>query len=128
MTSLRLSSQLDWILIGFLHRDRPGRASLVLDMMEELRAPLADRVALSLINRRQVRPDGFSRGETGGVVMEDDTRKAVIAEWQSRKSETILHQFLNESVPIGLLPYTQALLLARHLRGDLDAYPPLLWR
>lgn len=114
--------------IGFLHRDRPGRASLALDIMEELRAPLADRVALSLINRRQVRPEGFSRRETGGVVMEEETRKAVIAEWQSRKSEAILHPFLNESVPIGLLPYTQALLLARHLRGDLDAYPPLLWK
>lgn len=114
--------------VGFLHRDRAGRASLALDLMEELRAPLAHRVALNLINRGQVRPDGFASGETGGVTMNDATRKAVIAEWQARKTEQIRHPFLGEDLPIGLLPYTQALLLARHLRGDLDGYPPLLWK
>jgi len=114
--------------VGFLHRDRPGRASLALDLMEELRAPVADRVALSLINRRQVRSSGFERGDTGGITMADATRKAVLAEWQSRKTEEIRHPFLNEVVPIGLLPYVQSLLLARYLRGDLDGYPPMLWK
>ena len=114
--------------VGFLHRDRPGRASLALDLMEELRAPVADRVALSLINRRQVRSSGFERGDTGGITMADATRKAVLAEWQSRKTEEIRHPFLNEIVPIGLLPYVQSLLLARYLRGDIDGYPPMLWK
>ena len=114
--------------VGFLHRDRPGRASLALDLMEELRSPLADRVALSLINRKQVRASGFHRNETGGVTMSDDTRKAVLAEWQSRKAEELRHPFLNETVMVGLLPHVQALLLARHLRGDLDGYPPMLWK
>ena len=114
--------------VGFLHRDRPGRASLALDLMEELRAPVADRIALSLINRRQVRSSGFERGDTGGITMTDATRKAVLTEWQSRKTEEIRHPFLNEVVPIGLLPYVQSLLLARYLRGDLDGYPPMLWK
>jgi CRISPR-associated protein Cas1 len=114
--------------VGFLHRDRPGRASLALDLMEELRAVLADRLALTLINRRQVTPSGFTRSDSGAVTMNDATRKEVLVAWQSRKQEEILHPFLNERIAIGLAPYSQALLLARHLRGDLDAYPSFFWR
>lgn len=114
--------------VGFLHRDRPGRAGLALDLMEELRPVLADRLALTLINRRQVAGSGFSRTESGGVTMNDATRKEVLVGWQSRKQEEILHPFLNEQIPFGLVPHAQALLLARHLRGDLDAYPAFIWR
>lgn len=114
--------------VGFLHRDRPGRQGLALDLMEELRPVLADRVALSLINRKQVNEDGFSRSESGGVVMDDSTRKEVLLAWQKRKQEEIQHPFLGEKIPFGLVPYAQALLLARHLRGDLDAYPAFFWR
>lgn len=113
--------------VGFLHRDRPGRASLALDLMEELRHILADRLVLSLINRRQVAPAGFKTLESGAVVMTDDTRRTVIDAWQTRKRETIRHPFLGEEAAIGLLPHLQALLLARHIRGDLDGYPALLW-
>ena len=109
--------------VGFLHRDRPGRPSLALDLIEEFRAFLADRVALSLINRQQVRPEGFTRGETGGVAMKDDTRKSVLTVYQKRKQETITHPFLGEKTTIGLLVHLQARLLARYLRGELDAYP-----
>lgn len=114
--------------MGFLHRDRPGRPSLALDVMEELRPYLADRLVLTMINRQQVRADGFLKKENGAVVMEPDTRKAILEAWQKRKQEEIEHPFLKERIPCGLLPYTQALLLARHLRGDLDDYPPFLWR
>lgn len=114
--------------VGFLHRDRPGRAGLALDLMEELRSVLADRLALTLINRRQVAGNGFSRAESGGITMNDATRKEVLVAWQLRKQEDVLHPFLNERIPFGLVPYTQALLLARHLRGDLDAYPSFIWR
>ncbi len=114
--------------VGFLHRDRPGRAGLALDLMEELRPILADRLALTLINRRQVTPGGFSRGESGGVQMNDATRKEVLIAWQSRKQEEIQHPFLNERIPFGLIPHVQALLLARYLRGDMDAYPSFFWR
>lgn len=114
--------------VGFLHRDRPGRPSLALDMMEELRPFLADRLALSLINRNQIKGDGFVKKESGGVIMDDDTRKEVIAAWQKRKQDEITHPFLEEKIPIGLLPYAQALLLARSIRGDLDAYPPFIWK
>ena len=114
--------------VGFLHRDRPGRAGLALDLMEELRPVLADRLALTLINRRQVAGNGFSRNESGGVTMNDATRKEVLVAWQLRKQEEILHPFLNERIPFGLVPHAQALLLARHLRGDLDAYPSFIWR
>jgi CRISPR-associated protein Cas1 len=114
--------------VGFLHRDRPGRAGLALDLMEELRPVLADRLALTLINRRQVAASGFSRAESGGVTMDDATRKQVLIAWQTRKQEESLHPFLNERIPFGLLPYVQALLLARHLRGDLDGYPSFFWR
>lgn len=112
--------------VGFLHRDRPGRASLALDMMEELRPYLADRLVLSLINRKQIDSKGFVKKESGAVIMEEDTRKAVITAWQKRKQEEIVHPYIEEKIPIGLLPYVQAQLLARCLRGDIDAYPPFL--
>jgi CRISPR-associated protein Cas1 len=114
--------------VGFLHRDRPGRASLALDLMEELRPVLADRLALTIINRRQIAGNGFCRSESGGVVMSDATRKEVLIAWQLRKQEEVVHPFLGERIPFGLVPHVQALLLARHLRGDLDAYPPFIWR
>ncbi len=114
--------------VGFLHVDRPGRQSLALDMMEEFRPFLADRLVLSLINRKQISNKGFVRQPTGGIVMDDDTRKEVITAWQKRKQEEIIHPFLEEKVPIGLLPYCQALLMARYLRGDLDSYPVFINR
>ena len=127
-----LSSALETVgldpAVGFLHRDRPGRAGLALDLMEELRPVLTDRLAISLVNRRQVAGNGFTRSESGGVVMSDATRKEVLIAWQTKKKEEILHPFLNERIPLGLIPYAQALLLARHLRGDLDAYPSFFWR
>ena len=112
--------------IGFLHALRPGRPSLALDLMEEFRSILADRVALSLINLNQIMGKGFSTTESGAVMMDAETRKTVLQTWQKKKQETILHPFLNEKIAVGLLPHAQALLLARHLRGDLDAYPPFL--
>jgi CRISP-associated protein Cas1 len=114
--------------VGFLHRDRPGRPGLALDLMEEMRAYLADRLALSLVNLNQVRPAGFRRGESGGVAMDSDTRKAVLVAYQKRKDEEIVHPFLGEKTTLGLLPHLQAALLARTLRGDLDGYPPFLWK
>jgi len=113
--------------MGFLHADRPGRPSLALDLMEELRPVLADRLALTLVNRRQVRGKGFLIKESGGVLMDDDTRKKVITAWQERKRTEITHPFLRERLPLGLLPHVQAQLLSRYLRGDLDAYPPFFW-
>jgi len=114
--------------VGFLHRDRPGRPGMALDLMEEFRPWLADRLVLSLINRRQLGPTSFQTLETGAVVMDDAARKAVLVAWQQRKQDVYTHPFLNERVTVGLLIHLQARLLARHLRGDLDAYPPLLWR
>lgn len=114
--------------VGFLHRDRPGRPGLALDLLEEFRAPFADRLALSLVNLRQIGPDGFRAEETGGVTMDDETRKAVIVAYQKRKQEEIEHPFLKERTTLGLLPFLQALLFARYLRGDLDSYPPLIWK
>jgi len=114
--------------MGFLHRDRPGRPSLALDLMEELRPQFADRLALSLINRRQVSAKGFSVQESGAVQMDDATRKAVLNAYQNRKSETIEHPFLGEKVTLGLLPFVQARLLARWLRTDLDDYPAFFWK
>lgn len=113
--------------VGFLHTDRPGRPSLALDMMEELRPVFADRLALSLVNRRQVSAKGFAKKESGGILMDDETRKTVITAWQERKKEEIEHPYIKERIPFGLIPHVQALLLARHLRGDLDAYPPFFW-
>ncbi len=113
---------------GFLHRDRPGRQSLALDLMEEFRAPVCDRFVLSLINNRQVAPSGFLQKENGAVIMDDSTRREVLMAWQKRKQEVCTHPFLCEKVEWGVLPLVQAQLMARYLRGDLDAYPPFLWR
>ncbi len=113
--------------VGFLHQDRPGRPSLALDLMEELRPIFADRLALSLVNLKQVAGKGFTQKESGGILMDDETRKAVLTAWQERKKEEIVHPYLKERVPFGLIPHIQAMLLARYLRGDLDAYPPFFW-
>ncbi len=114
--------------VGYLHTDRPGRASLALDLMEELRPVLADRFALTLVNNRKIGPGHFQMQENGAVLLNDAGRKTVLSSWQERKRELLTHPFLGEKMPWGLVPYVQALLLARYLRGDLDAYPPLLWK
>ena len=114
--------------VGFLHRDRPGRVSLALDLMEEFRAVLADRFVLTLINTRQVNGSGFVQKEDGAVLMDDDTRKIILTAWQKKKQEEITHPLLGEKMEWGLVPYAQAMLLARFLRGDTDAYPPFLWK
>jgi len=114
--------------VGFLHRDRPGRPGLALDLVEEFRAFLGDRLALSLINRRQIAGSGFTTAETGGVVMDDDTRKTVLVAYQQRKQEEMKHPFLKDDTTIGMLLHLQALLLARFLRGDLDDYPAFIGR
>lgn len=113
---------------GFLHRDRSGRNSLALDLMEELRPYMADRLALSMINRRQMSAKDFEIKESGAVLMREDARKELLTAWQKRKQEVTTHPYLNEKFEIGLIPYAQALLLARYLRGDIDGYPPFLWR
>ena len=114
--------------VGFLHRDRPGRPSLALDLMEELRPILADRLALSLINRRQLRSHDFEKRDGGAVFLSDEGRRTVLTVWQERKKEERRHAFLDETAPLGLVPHLQAQLLARHLRGDIDAYPPWFWK
>jgi len=114
--------------VGFLHRDRPGRPSLALDLMEEFRPFFADRLVLSLINRRQVAAKGFRRMENGACLMTDELRKDVLVAYQERKREQLRHPFLGETATVGLLWHLQAQLLARHLRGDLDGYPPFVWR
>jgi CRISPR-associated protein Cas1 len=114
--------------VGFLHRDRPGRPGLALDLMEELRPLMADRVVASLVNLRQVKPKGFRYQETGGVIMDEETRKVVLSVYQERKKQELVHPFLKEKCTIGAIPHIQAMLLARRLRGDLDAYPPFFWR
>jgi len=113
---------------GLLHRDRPGRPSLALDLMEEFRAFLADRLALSLFNRQQITAGDFQTRENGAVLLKEDSRKKVLVSWQERKQAEITHPFLQERTTVGLLPHLQARLLARHLRGDLDAYPAFLWK
>lgn len=113
--------------VGFLHQDRPGRPSLALDLMEELRPVFGDRLALSLVNRKQISAKGFTQKESGGIIMDDETRKMVLTAWQERKKEEIVHPYLKERIPFGLIPHVQAILLARYLRGDLDAYPPFFW-
>lgn len=110
--------------VGFLHRDRPGRPSLALDLMEELRPYIADRLVLSLINRQQVTSGSFTESEGGGIFMKDAARRTLLESWQKRKSEELTHPFLDEKLEAGLIAYSQALLLARYMRGDLDAYPP----
>jgi CRISP-associated protein Cas1 len=114
--------------VGFLHRDRPGRPSLALDLVEELRPVLGDRLALSLVNRRQVQASDFRTLDGGGVWLTEEGRKTVLAAYQKRKQEEVLHPFLEERAPVGLLAHLQATLLARHIRGDLDGYPPFLWK
>lgn len=114
--------------VGFLHRDRSGRPGLALDLIEEFRPFLADRLALSLINRRQVTAREFTKSESGAVLMDDKARKTVLTAYQKRKQDTLLHPFINENTSVGLLVHLQARLLARHLRGDLDAYPPFIWK
>ncbi len=114
--------------VGFLHCDRPGRPSLALDLMEELRPVFVDRLVLSLVNRRQLRSADFETRDGGAVSMTDGARKTVLTAWQERKKEERLHPFIEETAPLGLVPYLQAQMLARHLRGDLDAYPPWLWK
>lgn len=114
--------------VGFLHRDRPGRPGLALDMMEEFRPVIADRLVLSLINRRQLTKKGFTKAANGTVTMDDSTRKTVLAEYQSRKQDKIVHHYIDESVSIGQLFFIQANLMARHIRGELDGYPPFIWR
>ena len=114
--------------VGFMHRDRPGRTSLALDLMEELRAPLADRFVLTLINTRVLQQKHFKMQVDGAVWLTDDGRKALLSAWQNRKKEEITHPFLKEKMAWGLVPYVQALLLARYLRGDMDEYPPFLWK
>ena len=112
--------------VGFLHTLRPGRASLALDMTEELRAYLGDRFVLSLINRRQVTPNDFLYQGEQGVTMTENGRKTFITAWQNRKKETLVHPYLNEKIPVGLVPHAQAMLLARYVRGDIDDYPVFL--
>ena len=114
--------------VGFLHKDRPGRISLALDLMEELRSIYADRFVIYLINMKIINEKGFIQKENGAVIMDDATRKNILSAWQSRKQEEITHPFLNEKIEWGLVPYAQAMLLARFIRGDLDAYPPFLWK
>jgi len=114
--------------VGFLHRDRPGRPGLALDLMEELRPFFADRLVLSLINLRQLDAKRFRFAESGAVLLDDDGRKEVLVAYQKRKQEEIVHPFLGEKTTIGLIPHLQALLFSRYLRGDLDGYPPFLWK
>ena len=114
--------------VGYLHTDRPGRVSLSLDMVEELRAILADRFVLTLINKKIVSGKNFSVKENGAVMMDDELRKKVLTEWQNKKKELITHPYLKEKVEWGMVPYVQAMLLARYLRGDLDGYPVFLWK
>jgi CRISPR-associated protein Cas1 len=114
--------------VGFLHRDRPGRPGLALDLMEEFRPFIADRLTLSLINLQQLQEKGFKKMESGAVVMNDDARKTVLVAYQERKQEEITHPFLDEKVMIGMLFHIQALLMARYLRGDMDGYPPFIWK
>lgn len=114
--------------VGFLHRDRPGRASLSLDLMEELRAPLADRLCLTLVNNRVLQDKHFERQDSGAVYLSDEGRKQFLTAWQNRKREELTHPYLKEKICWGLVPYVQALLLTRYLRGDLDGYPPFLWK
>lgn len=114
--------------VGFLHRDRPGRPGLALDLMEEFRPFFADRLVLSLINLKKVQGKGFTKTESGAVLMSDETRKEVLVSYQNRKQEEIVHPFIGEKIHVGMLFFIQALLFSRFLRGELDAYPPFIWR
>lgn len=114
--------------VGFMHRDRPGRRSLALDIMEELRPVMADRFVLTLINMKTIKPNCFERQQDEAVLLTEEGRKIYFAAWQNRKKEVITHPFLDEKMEWGLLPYVQALLLARTIRGDLEEYPSFLWK
>ena len=114
--------------VGFLHRDRPGRTSLALDLMEELRPCMADRFVLTLVNNRMIKPEDFQVQSSGAVLLTEDGRRKFLKAWQERKRDTLTHPYLGEKMSWGMVPYVQALLLARFLRGDLDAYPPFLWK
>lgn len=114
--------------VGFLHTDRPGRVSLALDLMEELRPFFADRFVISLVNKRVINGKGFEKQESGAVFMTNETRREILRHWQERKQEKIKHPFLNETIEWGLVPHVQAMLLARYIRGDLDGYPPFMWK
>lgn len=114
--------------VGFLHRDRPGRPSLALDLIEEMRPVIADRLALSLVNRKQLNKRDFKTLDNGAVTMTEAARKTILVAYQERKRDDILHPFLDEKIPLGMVPFVQAQLLARHLRGDIDAYPAFLWK
>ncbi len=114
--------------VGFLHTDRPGRRSLALDLMEEFRAPMCDRFVLTLINKKLMNCSDFIQNEDGAVSMTDTGRKKFITSWQNRKNDEIKHSFLGEKMQWGMLPYVQALLLSRYIRGDLDSYPPFFWK
>lgn len=113
---------------GFMHTDRPGRISLALDLVEEFRSPITDRFVLSLINMHQVKKDDFIYEDNGAVLIKDDCKKKIIKLWQERKQKTLTHPFLNEKIEWGLVPFSQAMLLARYLRGDLDGYPAFMWK
>lgn len=114
--------------VGFFHTDRPGRLSLALDIMEELRSVMADRFVLTLINKKIIDSTGFTKKESGAVIMDDDTRKLFLSHWQNKKKESITHPFLGEKIEWGIVPFAQAMLLARYIRGDIDEYPPFLWK
>ena len=114
--------------VGYFHTERPGRFSLSLDLIEELRSVLAERFILSLINKKMITKKNFKKKENGAVLMDDAARKIILTEWQNKKKEVITHPYLKEKVEWGMVPYVQAMLLARYLRGDLDGYPPFLWK
>lgn len=114
--------------VGFMHGDRPGRNSLALDMVEELRPVIADRFVLFLINKRIVSAKDFTTKENGAVFLNEEARKTVLTEWQKRKQPEIRHPYLEDKVQWGMVPYVQSMLLARHIRGDIEAYPPFFWK
>ena len=114
--------------VGFLHRDRPGRKSLALDLMEEFRPIMADRFVITLINNKMIKESHFEVQSNGAVLLNDEGRKIFLTQYQNKKKEKLTHPYLGEKVPWGLMPYVQALLLARYIRGDLDGYPPVLWK
>lgn len=112
---------------GYLHTLRPGRLSFALDIMEELRSPLCDRLVISMFNKDQFQAQDFTT-DFGAVYLSEKGRRKVIEQWRSRKRESIQHPFLKEKISIGMIPYAQSMLFARVLRGDLDRYPPFAWR
>ena len=114
--------------VGFFHKDRPGRMSLALDLMEEFRSIMADRFVLTLINKKMVKPEFFIKKENGAVILNDSGRKVFLSAWQAKKQEIVKHPYLDEKIEWGMAPYVQSLLLARYLRGDLDEYPPFFWK